>query len=69
MDNWKSKALAIKDSNRLTDNAKVPAKMSLHFSWDTTSFIKIKNAYSESTSKALSSCMFKKFLLCLAFET
>jgi len=51
----------------LAGDAKVFAKMSLHFSWDTTSFVKIKNTYSESTLKALFNCKFKNFLLCLTF--
>jgi hypothetical protein len=60
---------SFKTRKKITDDAKVSGKMSLHFSSDTTSIVKLKHTYSEYTSKALSiTVCSKKFLLCLAFE-
>ena len=53
---------------KLTGVAKVPGKMSLHFSSAKAYVEEIKNTYSKSTLKGLSNCMFKDILSCLAFE-
>jgi len=51
-----------------TGDAKVSAKMSLHFSSSETRFKNILKSYLKSTYEELSYCIFKKLLSLLSFE-